>query len=45
MNIPYKKKAIIFVKCMEVHGSLGKVLLEIVYKGAIEYELRKKKIS
>ena len=30
---------------MEVHRSLGKGLLEIVYKGTIEYELRNKKIS
>ena len=30
--------------CMEVHRILGKGLLEIVYKDAIEYEIRKKKI-
>jgi GxxExxY protein len=30
--------------CMEVHRILGKGMLEIVYKDAIEYELRKKKI-
>ena len=30
--------------CMEVHRILGKGLLEIVYKDAIEYELKKKKI-
>ena len=30
---------------MEVQCSLGKDLLEIVYKDAIEYEVRKKKIS
>ena len=31
--------------CMEVHRILGKGLLEIVYKDAIEYEFNKKKIS
>ena len=31
--------------CMEVHRILGKGLLEIVYKDAIEYELKKKNIS
>lgn len=30
--------------CMEVHRILGKGLLEIVYKDAIEYELRNKEI-
>ncbi|MFA6923568.1 MAG: GxxExxY protein [Bacteroidales bacterium] len=30
--------------CMEVHRTLGKGLLEIVYKDAIEYEFRKKNI-
>jgi GxxExxY protein len=30
--------------CMEVHRILGKGLLEIVYKDAIEYELNNKKI-
>ena len=30
--------------CMEVHRILGKGLLEIVYKDAIEYELNKLKI-
>ena len=30
--------------CMEVHRILGKGLLEIVYKDAIEYEVKKKKI-
>jgi GxxExxY protein len=30
--------------CMEVHRILGKGLLEIVYKDAIEYELKKKDI-
>ena len=30
--------------CMEVHRILGKGLLEIVYKDAIEYEFKKKKI-
>ena len=29
--------------CMEVHRILGKGFLEIVYKDAIEYEMRKKK--
>ena len=29
---------------MEVHRILGKGLLEIVYKDAIEYELKKKRI-
>lgn len=31
--------------CMEVHRILGKGLLEIVYKDAIEYEFKKKKIQ
>ncbi|MCK4663248.1 MAG: GxxExxY protein [Bacteroidales bacterium] len=30
--------------CMDVHRTLGKGLLEIVYKDAIEYELNKKNI-
>jgi GxxExxY protein len=30
--------------CMEVHRILGKGLLEIVYKDAIEYEFNNKKI-
>ncbi|MBI2967551.1 MAG: GxxExxY protein [Bacteroidetes bacterium] len=30
--------------CMEIHRILGKGLLEIVYKDAIEYEVKKKKI-
>ena len=30
--------------CMEIHRILGKGLLEIVYKDAIEYEFNKKKI-
>ncbi|MBU1297588.1 MAG: GxxExxY protein, partial [Bacteroidetes bacterium] len=30
--------------CMEVHRILGKGLLEIVYKDAIEYEFNKEKI-
>ncbi len=30
--------------CMDVHRTLGKGLLEIVYKDAIEYEFNKKKI-
>jgi len=30
--------------CMEVHRILGKGLLEIVYKDAIEYELRKRNV-
>ena len=29
--------------CMDVHRTLGKGLLEIVYKDAIEYEFNKKK--
>ncbi len=31
--------------CMEVHRILGKGLLEIVYKDAIEYEFHRKKIA
>ncbi|MFO7828779.1 MAG: GxxExxY protein [Bacteroidales bacterium] len=31
--------------CMEVHRILGKGLLEIVYKDAIEYEFKKKSIQ
>lgn len=30
--------------CMEVHRILGRGLLEIVYKDAIEYELRKRNV-
>jgi GxxExxY protein len=30
--------------CMDVHRTLGKGLLEIVYKDAIEYEFNRKKI-
>ena len=30
--------------CMEVHRNLGKGLLEIVYKDALEYEFRKRDI-
>ena len=30
--------------CMEVHRILGKGLLEIVYKDAIEYEVKHRKI-
>ncbi len=30
--------------CMEVHRILGRGLLEIVYKDAIEYELNRKEI-
>ena len=30
--------------CMEVHRILGKGLLEIVYKDAIEYEFKTKEI-
>ena len=30
--------------CMDIHRILGKGLLEIVYKDAIEYEFKKKKI-
>lgn len=31
--------------CMEIHRILGKGLLEIVYKDAIEYEFKKKRIQ
>lgn len=31
--------------CMEIHRILGKGLLEIVYKDALEYELKNKNIS
>jgi GxxExxY protein len=31
--------------CMEVHNTLGHGFLEIVYKDAIEYELRKRQID
>ncbi len=31
--------------CMEIHRILGKGLLEIVYKDAIEYELNHRNIS
>ncbi len=43
---PFQKESFQIIGiCMEVHRILGKGLLEIVYKDAIEYELKKKKIS
>ena len=44
-DYPLQKESYqIIAICMEVHRILGKGLLEIIYKDAIEYELKKKKI-
>ena len=41
-NLIYKEEAYEIIGiCMEVHNNLGAGFLEIVYKDAIEYELRK----
>ena len=43
---PLQKESYMIIGiCMEVHRILGKGLLEIVYKDAIEYEFKKKKIA
>jgi GxxExxY protein len=45
-DLIYKEEAFeIIGKCMEVHNNLGAGFLEIVYKDALEYELRKSNIS
>lgn len=45
-NFPLKEESYqIIGACMEVHNILGHGFLEIVYKDAIEYELRKKMIE
>ena len=44
-NLIYKEEAYeITGICMEVHRFLGKGLLEIVYKDALEYEFKKRNI-
>jgi GxxExxY protein len=44
-EIIYKEESFkIIGSCMEVHNNLGKGFLEIVYKDALEYELRKNNI-
>ena len=44
-QIIYKEKSYQIIGiCMEVHRILGPGLLEIVYKDALEYEFRQKKI-
>ena len=43
---PLQKESYIIIGiCMEIHRILGKGLLEIVYKDAIEYELNNNNIS
>ena len=45
-KIIYKEESYqIIGKCMEVHNNLGAGFLEIVYKDALEYELRKAGIA
>ncbi len=44
-DYPFQKESYEIIGiCMEVHRILGKGLLEIVYKDAIEYEFKKKEI-
>jgi GxxExxY protein len=44
-NFPFQDETYELIGiCMEVHRILGKGLLEIVYKDAIEYELKQKNI-
>jgi GxxExxY protein len=44
-DIIYKEESFKIIGiCMEVHNNLGKGFLEIVYKDALEYELRKNNI-
>ena len=46
VDLIYKEEAFKIIGiCMEVHRVLGKGLLEIVYKDALEYELKKRGIS
>ncbi|MDA3860038.1 MAG: GxxExxY protein [Melioribacteraceae bacterium] len=45
VDLIYKEEAFEIIGiCMEVHRILGKGLLEIVYKDALEYEFKKKGI-
>ncbi len=45
MNYPLQEESYQVIGiCMEVHRILGRGLLEIVYKDAIEYEFKKKSI-
>jgi GxxExxY protein len=45
-NIIYKQESYdIIGLCMEVHNNLGSGFLEIVYKDALEYELKNSKIE
>jgi GxxExxY protein len=44
-NIIYKDESYKIIGiCFEVHNNLGPGFLEIVYKGALEYEFKKAKI-
>jgi len=44
-NLIYKEEAYKIIGiCMEIHGILGKGLLEVVYKDAMEYEFKCQKI-
>lgn len=44
-DLIYKKESYLIIgKCMEVHNNLGPGFLEIVYKDALEYELKKANI-
>jgi len=43
---PFKEETFTIIGfCMEVHNILGRGFLEIVYKDAIEYELRKRHLT
>lgn len=45
VDLIYKEEAFEIIGiCMEVHRILGKGLLEIVYKDALEYEFKKREI-
>lgn len=45
-DYPYQDESYeIIGLCMEVHRVLGSGLLEIVYKDALEYELKSRKIK
>lgn len=45
VDLIYKEEAFEIIGiCMEVHSLLGKGLLEIVYKDALEYEFKKREI-
>jgi GxxExxY protein len=46
MELVYKDEAYLIIGvCMEVHRYLGRGFSEIVYKDAIEYELRAKNMN